>query len=46
MGAEQELFDISDSLDAINEKLLRRHPHVFGDESAESAGDVSGAGGK
>ena len=31
MAAEQELFRIGDALDAINEKLVRRHPHVFGD---------------
>jgi MazG family protein len=40
MGSEQGLFAIEDALDAINEKLVRRHPHVFGEESAESAGDV------
>ena len=40
MAAEQGLFQIGDSLDAINEKLIRRHPHVFGEETAESAGDV------
>jgi len=40
MGSEQGLFGIEDALDAINEKLVRRHPHVFGQESAESAGDV------
>jgi MazG family protein len=40
MAAEQGLFDISDSLDAINNKLVRRHPHVFGDALAETAEDV------
>jgi len=40
MATEQGLFQIGDSLDAINEKLIRRHPHVFGDGTAESAGDV------
>src|SRR5215831_73340 len=40
MAAEQGLFTIDDALDAINRKLLRRHPHVFGEESAETAGDV------
>lgn len=40
MAAEQELFTISDSLDAINEKLVRRHPHVFGDALAETPEDV------
>jgi MazG family protein len=40
MAAEEKLFRIDDTLDAINEKLVRRHPHVFGGESAETAGDV------
>ncbi|MGH9582539.1 MAG: nucleoside triphosphate pyrophosphohydrolase [Bryobacteraceae bacterium] len=40
MAAEQGLFTISDSLDAINEKLIRRHPHVFADASAETPEDV------
>ena len=40
MAAEQKLFRIDDALDAINQKLIRRHPHVFGDETAETAGDV------
>jgi MazG family protein len=40
MASEQGLFSIEDALAAINRKLIRRHPHVFGEESAESAGDV------
>ncbi|HUA59064.1 MAG TPA: nucleoside triphosphate pyrophosphohydrolase [Verrucomicrobiae bacterium] len=40
MAAEQNLFSISDALDAINEKLVRRHPHVFGEQTAETAGQV------
>ena len=40
MAAEKGLFAIDDSLEAINQKLVRRHPHVFGDESAKTAGDV------
>src|SRR5450755_1853990 len=40
MAAEQNLFSIDDALDAINQKLIRRHPHVFGDQTAETAGDV------
>ena len=40
MAGEQALFTIDDALDAINRKLVRRHPHVFGDESAATAGDV------
>jgi MazG family protein len=40
MAAEEDLFAIGDALDAINQKLIRRHPHVFGEQSAENAGDV------
>jgi nucleoside triphosphate diphosphatase len=31
MAKEQGLFDFSDVVDAINDKLTRRHPHVFAD---------------
>jgi tetrapyrrole methylase family protein / MazG family protein len=40
MASEEKLFTIDDALDAINNKLIRRHPHVFGEQSAETAGDV------
>jgi len=40
LAAEQNLFSIADALDAINEKLIRRHPHVFGEQTAQTAGDV------
>jgi MazG family protein len=40
MASEEKLFTIEDALDAINGKLIRRHPHVFGEQSAETAGDV------
>jgi MazG family protein len=40
MASEQNLFRIEDALDAINQKLIRRHPHIFGEESAASADDV------
>ena len=40
MAAEEKKFGIDDSLDAICEKLIRRHPHVFGDASAKTADDV------
>jgi tetrapyrrole methylase family protein/MazG family protein len=40
MASEENLFRIDDALDAINEKLIRRHPHVFGDETAHTEGDV------
>ena len=40
MAAEEGKFDIADSLDAINSKLVRRHPHVFADGDAKTADDV------
>lgn len=40
MAADEKLFTIDDALDAINRKLIRRHPHVFGSETAETEGDV------
>src|ERR1700744_629590 len=40
MAGEEKHFDIGDSLDAINQKLIRRHPHVFADENAQTGDDV------
>jgi MazG family protein len=40
MAAEQGLFRIDDAIDAINQKLVRRHPHVFGSETAATGDDV------
>lgn len=40
MASEEGKFRIDDSLDAISEKLIRRHPHVFSDGSAKTSEDV------
>ena len=40
MASEQGLFSIDDCLDAINEKLIRRHPHVFADGDASTPDEV------
>src|ERR1700754_3032910 len=40
MAREQGLFNIDDSLHSINEKLIRRHPHIFGDAIANTSGEV------
>lgn len=40
MAAEEARFTITDALDAINTKLVRRHPHVFADGEAETPEDV------
>lgn len=37
---EQGLFDIDDVIDTINAKLVRRHPHVFGDKIASTSATV------
>ncbi len=39
MAANEGHFTIADVLDALNRKLVRRHPHVFGDEAARGAGN-------
>jgi len=40
LGKESEQFDINTVLDKISEKLVRRHPHVFGDETASTPEEV------
>ena len=37
IASEQGLFDVRDVLERLNRKLVKRHPHVFGDEEAENA---------
>ena len=41
IGKEEELFDIDDIINGINEKIIRRHPHVFGEEEAFTKEDVN-----
>lgn len=36
-------FDIDDVAAGIANKLIERHPHVFGDDEAQTAGDVEAA---
>ncbi len=40
MADEEGRFTVSESLDAINEKLIRRHPHVFGSGDAKTPDQV------
>ena len=40
MASEQGAFAFADVVAAISTKLLRRHPHVFGDARADDAGQV------
>src|SRR5262244_3506802 len=37
MAAEQQRFTIADVIAAISEKMVRRHPHVFGDTAVSGA---------
>jgi len=52
MAANEGYFTIADVLNHLNRKLVRRHPHVFGEEAARAAGnradvdaDVKGSSG-
>jgi len=40
IGEEKEAFDIADISNSLCDKLIFRHPHVFGDQQADSAGKV------
>ena len=39
MAANEGHFTIADVLDHLNRKLVRRHPHVFGEEASRAAGN-------
>jgi MazG family protein len=39
MAANDGHFSIEDVLDHLNRKLIRRHPHVFGEEASRQAGN-------
>jgi tetrapyrrole methylase family protein/MazG family protein len=41
LAAEEGVFDLTDVEHAIASKIVRRHPHVFGDAEARTAGDVN-----
>ncbi len=41
MAKEQELFDFSDVVETVNEKLTRRHPHVFSDTKFETEEQIN-----
>lgn len=39
MAANEGHFTIAEVLDHLNRKLIRRHPHVFGEEASKAAGN-------
>lgn len=40
IGEKENLFSLDEVLKQVNEKLIRRHPHIFSDEKVETADDV------
>ena len=43
MAGEQDHFDFDDVAEGIAEKMIRRHPHVFGTDEERAAGKVDGS---
>jgi len=41
IGSEQQQFTLQQAIHDICEKLIRRHPHIYGDVKVENAADVS-----
>ncbi|ORT52139.1 nucleoside triphosphate hydrolase [Vibrio sp. qd031] len=39
MAKEQQWFDFSDVVETLNEKLIRRHPHVFDEQASRDLSD-------
>ena len=42
MAEERQAFSFADVVEGITTKMIRRHPHVFGDAQARSAGSAKG----
>ncbi|MBI9052387.1 MAG: nucleoside triphosphate pyrophosphohydrolase [Bacteroidales bacterium] len=40
IGSEKNEFDITDVINGINNKLVNRHPHVFGDVEVKNSNEV------
>lgn len=40
LGSEKESFDIADVINALNEKLIYRHPHIYGDVEVQNEDEV------
>lgn len=41
IGEDEGYFNLEDIIQAINEKMIRRHPHVFGDVHVESVAEIN-----
>ena len=42
IGEDDGIFSIDDIVKGLSEKMIRRHPHVFGEKSADNAEEVVG----
>ncbi|MDR0554586.1 MAG: nucleoside triphosphate pyrophosphohydrolase [Treponema sp.] len=40
MHEQEHLFSVSDALNTVSDKLIRRHPHVFGDVKVQDSGEA------
>ncbi|UXV34827.1 SAM-dependent methyltransferase [Staphylococcus sp. IVB6181] len=40
IGKKEGYIDISEVVESLNDKMIRRHPHVFGSENAENIDDL------
>ena len=40
IAEEEGLFTMDDVIQGISEKMIRRHPHVFGEETVSDSGEV------
>lgn len=40
IASEQQLFEVKDVLNQLCDKLIRRHPHIYGTTKADSANEV------
>ena len=40
LGSEEKAFDMADIAHGISEKLIRRHPHIYGDVKVENEEEV------
>ena len=40
IAAEEKRFTVADVVERVSEKMVRRHPHVFADDKANTSGEV------
>jgi tetrapyrrole methylase family protein/MazG family protein len=40
IAAEQDRFSVADVIERVSSKMIRRHPHVFGEDKAENSTEV------